>query len=230
MKKTKIIKLVGWLLKYNDWYVWTIAIVSVYAILQIKLDFAFWIANSDKADAYNEIITNLSYSYLAGFIFFLLTVTLPHWKMRTKIRKALEGKTNTICSNYKACVESVVPLPKTVLPTITREEAVENFKAVSYHQPCRLTAIQNTNVSIVVYIKLKHDENKRLATELLEYKPWLSSETIAKIEEIRNSNLPTIIITLTNTIMKDQMDNENGRKMLGEMVFDLWMISKEIGR
>ena len=153
-----------------------------------------------------------------------------HWKMRTKVRKALEGKTNAICSNYKACVECVIPLPKAMLPTITKEEAVENFKAVSYNQPCRLTAIQNTNVSIVVYIKLKHDENKKLATELLEYKPWLSSETIAKIEEIRNSNLPTIIITLTNTIMKDQMDNEHGRRILGEMTYDLWTVSKEIGR
>ncbi len=223
-------KIVGWFLKYSDFYVWVIAIASLYAILQIKLDIAFWISNSDRADDYNEIITNLSYSYLAGFIFFLLTVTLPHLKMRTKVRKALEGKINTICSNYKACVESVIPLPKAMQPSITREEAIENFKAVSYYQPCRLTAIQNTNVSVAVYIKLKHDENKKLATELLEYKPWLSSGTIAKIEEIRNSNLPTVIITLTNTIMKDQMDNEDGRKMLGEMTYDLWMVAKEIGR
>ena len=230
MKNNTISKLLGWLLKYSDWYIWTIALACLYAILQIKLDFAFWIGNSERADAYNEILTNLSYSYLAGFIFFLLTVTLPHWKMKTKVRKALEGKANAIRSNYKACVESVVPFPKAVQPTITKGEAIENFKAVSYQQPCRLTAIQNANVSIVVYIKLKHDENKRLATELLEYKSWLSSETIAKIEEVRNSNLPTVIITLTNTIMKDQMDNEDGRKMLGEMTYDLWTVAKEIGR
>lgn len=223
-------KRVEWILKYCDCYVWVIAIVCLYAILQIKLDFAFWIGTCARADAYNEIITNLSYSYLAGFIFFLLTVTLPHWKIKTKVRKALERKANTIRSNYKACVESVVPFPKVLLPAIAKEEAIENFKAVSYHQPCRLTAIQNTSVSVIVYIKLKHDENKRLATELLEYKPWLSSETITKIEEIRNSNLSTIIVTLTNTIMKDKMDNEDGRKMLGEMVYDLWMVAKEIGR
>ena len=64
----------------------------------------------------------------------------------------------------------------------------------------------------------------------MEYKAWLSSETIAKIEDIRNSNLPTVNITLTSTIMKDKMDNDDGRKMLGEMVYDLWMVSKKIGR
>ena len=118
MKNNTISKLLGWLLKYSDWYIWTIALACLYAILQIKLDFAFWIGNSERADAYNEILTNLSYSYLAGFIFFLLTVTLPHWKMKTKVRKALEGKANAIRSNYKACVESVVPFPKAVQPTI----------------------------------------------------------------------------------------------------------------
>lgn len=215
-------------LKYCDYYVWAIAVVCLYAILQIKLGFAFWIGTSERADAYNEILSNLSYSYLAGFIFFLLTVTMPHLKMRNKVRMALKGKANTICSNYKACVESVLPLPKAMQPSITREEAIGNFMAVSYLQPCRLTAIQNTNLPIVAYIRLKHDENKRLATELLEYKSWLSSETIAKIEEIRNSNLPAVIITLTNTIVKDQMDNEDGRKMLGGMTYDLWSVAKEI--
>ena len=100
-------KFPGWLLKYSDWYVWAIALVCLYAILQIKLNFAFWIGNSVKADAYNEIITSLSYSYLAGFIFYLLTVTLPHKKMKGKVKVALDSKLNTIRSNYKACVESV---------------------------------------------------------------------------------------------------------------------------
>lgn len=69
-----------WLFKYSDYYVMAIALICLYAIFQIKFDFAFWFGCSKKAEAWNEIITNLSYSYLAGFIFYLLTVTLPHKK------------------------------------------------------------------------------------------------------------------------------------------------------
>lgn len=63
---------------------------------------------------------------------------------------------------------------------------------------------------------------------MLEYKPWLSSETVAQIEEIRNSNLPAVIISLTQSIGKDQLDNEDGRGMLAGEVYDLWTLAKNI--
>lgn len=78
------------------------------------------------------------------------------------------------------------------------------------------------------YIRLKYQENVIRTAELLEYKPWLSSETVAQIEEIRNSNLPAVIISLTQSIDKDQLDNEDGRGMLAGEVYDLWTLAKNI--
>lgn len=221
-------KIGSWLLKYSDYYVGAIALICLYAIFQIKFDFAFWLGRSENADKWNEIITNVSYSYLAGFFFYLLTVTLPHWKMKAKVKGALVSKLNTIRSNYKACVESVYPPLKAMPLTISKEDAVDNFKAVSFYQKCKMGYFQNADISVVEYIRLKHQENIKLAAELLEYKPWLSSETIAQIEEIRNSNLPNVIISLTQTIGKDKMDNEAGRGMLAGQVFDMWTLAKGI--
>lgn len=84
------------------------------------------------------------------------------------------------------------------------------------------------NVTVAEYIKAKHQENVKLATELLEYKPWLSSETIAKVEGIRNSNLVSIILGLTQPNFRAQMDNEDSRKMLAEQVYDLWQHAMSI--
>lgn len=224
-----LMKRIGmWLLKYSDCYVVTIALICLYAIFQIKFDFAFWIGCSENAGAWNEIITNLSYSYLAGFIFYILTVTLPHMKMKGKVHGALDSKLNSIRTNYEACVESVYPPLKAMSLDITREEAVDNFKAVSFFQKCKMGYFQNAEISVVEYIRYKHQENIKLAAELLEYKPWLSSETIAQIEEIRNSHLPTVIISLTQSIGKDKLDNESGRGMLAGMVYDMWTLTKRI--
>lgn len=220
-------KFPGWLLKYSDWYVWAIALVCLYAILQIKLDFAFWIGNSVKADAYNEIITSLSYSYLAGFIFFLLTVTLPHRKMRSKVKMALQGKADTISTNYWACIESVVPLPIGLERNKSKDEVLALFKAASSKQPCRLASI-GIKVPVAEYIKAKHKENRQMATELLEYKQWLSSATIAQIEKIRNSNLSSIVISMTNPFLQDALDNEGSMGTLASEVYDLWVIAKSI--
>lgn len=217
-----------WLLKYSDYYVMAIALICLYAIFQIKFNFAFWMGYSEKADAWNEIITNLSYSYLAGFIFYLLTVTLPHKKMKGKVKAALDSKLNMIRSNYKACVESVYHPLKAMSLDITKDEAIANFKEVSFYQKCKMGYFQDKDISVVDYIRLKHQENVIRAAELLEYKPWLSSETVAQIEEIRNSNLPAVIISLTQSIGKDQLDNEDGRRMLAGEVYDLWTLAKNI--
>lgn len=217
-----------WLLKYSDYYVMAIALICLYAIFQIKFNFAFWMGYSEKADAWNEIITNLSYSYLAGFIFYLLTVTLPYKKMKGKVKVALDSKLNMIRSNYKACVESVYHPLKAMSLDITKDEAIANFKEVSFYQKCKMGYFQDKDISVVDYIRLKHQENVIRAAELLEYKPWLSSETVAQIEEIRNSNLPAVIISLTQSIGKDQLDNEDGRGMLAGEVYDLWTLAKNI--
>ena len=215
-------------MKYSDYYVMAIALICLYAIFQIKFNFAFWMGYSEKADAWNEIITNLSYSYLAGFIFYLLTVTLPHKKMKGKVKVALDSKLNMIRSNYKACVESVYHPLKAMSLDITKDEAIVNFKEVSFYQKCKMGYFQDKDISVVDYIRLKHQENVIRAAELLEYKPWLSSETVAQIEEIRNSNLPAVIISLTQSIGKDQLDNEDGRGMLAGEVYDLWTLAKNI--
>lgn len=215
------------LFKVSDYLVGFIALGCLYAIFQIKFDFAFCMGYSDKAEAWNEIIANLSYSYLAGFIFFLLTVTLPHEKMKAKVKKALEEKVNQIATNYWACIESVVPFPKGLTRNQTKEDVVMMFKEASSLQLCRLSSV-GINVSVAEYIKAKHKENKELATELLEYKSWLSSETIAQIEKIRNANLMSVVISMTNPVLQESLDNEGSRGVLGNEVYEMWEVAKGI--
>ena len=104
----------------------------------------------------------------------------------------------------------------------------ERMARVSYNQKCRMSYFQDSSISVVNYIKFIHEKNRQYATELLEYKPWLSSETIAQIEEIRNSNLPDVIISLTHAIGKDLLDNEATREMLAGQVYDMWALAKSI--
>ena len=213
--------------KLSNYLVGLLALVCLYAIFQIKFDFAFWICSSERACDYNEIIMNLSYSYLAGYLFFLLTVTLPHLKMRAKVKKALEGKVNQIATNYWACIESVVPFPMGLTRNQTKEDVVMMFKEASSLQLCRLSSV-GVNVSVAEYIKTKQKENKKIATELLEYKSWLSSETIAQIEIIRNANLMSVVISMTNPVLQESLDNEGSRGVLASEVYDIWEVAKGI--
>lgn len=215
------------LLKHSDIMVGVLAVICLYAILQIKFDIAFWLGSSKNADTINEVLTNLSYSYLAGFIFYLLTVSLPNWKMKAKLRDALIGKLNLIQSNYKSCIDSVLPITETITEDFTLEIVKEKFRGVSYMAPCKLSQI-GQDCTIARYIKIKHEENLSLAGQLLDYKSWLSSESIAFIEELRNSDISKVITAITLPIATPFLDKEDTREKLATQVYGLWNITKEI--
>lgn len=221
-------KCTEWVFHISGYFVLIIALICIYSILQIKFNIAYWLGTSVYADAINEVIANLSYSYLAGYIFYILTVALPNWKMKIKCQKALQSKMRLIESNYKACAESVLPFPNNLPQDLTKETLVEIFKEFSYLGPCRLKFL-GINVPAISYIKQKHEENKKLATELLEYKPWLNSTTIADIEEIRNSNLNAIVISLLSPTLRDKLsEDESSKKILASTLYDVWMTAKKL--
>lgn len=215
------------LFKVSDYLVGFLALICLYAIFQIKFDFAFWICSSERADDYNEIIRNLSYSYLAAFVFYILTVTLPHWKMRSKVKKALDRKINCIRSNYKSCVDCVLSLDKNPKDELSKEEVIKNFKSVSYKSKCRFS-INNPNESILGFINRNHQYIIHLSEELLEYKLWLSADTIAQIEEIRNSQLPGFIFMMSKSNFERPEDEVKMREKLAGYVYGLWDLSKKI--
>ena len=211
----------------SGFYVIVLAIICLYAIIQIEFECAYWICYSEQADKYNRVISNLSYSYLAAAIFYFLTVTLPYLRLKSKIKKALNRKISTIRSSYKACVDSALPIGENPKDEVSKEEVIKNFRAVSYKDACRFSLI-NPNESILCFINRNHQYIVHLSEELLEYKPWLSANTIGQIEEIRNSRLPGFIMMMSKCNFEKLEDEMKMREQLAGYVFGLWDLSKKI--
>lgn len=211
----------------SGFYVALLSITCMYAIIQIEFEFAFWICSTENADKYNKVILNLSYSFLAGTIFYFLTVTLPYLRMKYKIKKALKRKIKSIRSNYKACVDSVLSSDVNPKDEVSKDEVIKNFKAISYNNACRFSLIDR-NESILSFINRNHSYIVHLSGELLEYKPWLSAESIAQIEDIRNSRLPGFIIMLSRCRFCNPEDELKQRELLACYVYDLWALSNRI--
>jgi len=220
-------KTTAFLVEYGNYYVIGLAILCLYAILQIKLGLAFYLGSSEDAGSWNQIIEGLSYSYLAGYFFYFLTVRLPYWEMKIKVREALKRKAEKIDSNYKECLISVLPPGSQVKFEMKEEIVVAIFKEFSYLGKCRLSSF-GVEATAIEYIKAKHEENQRLATTLLEYKPWLSADAITQIEEIRNSDLSSIVIALTNPKLAKILDSEDSRATLAGTMWKMASLAKEI--
>lgn len=59
----------------------------------------------EQCDGLNEMFVNLSYSFIAGYIFYLLTVVLKSYHERKKMHKVLNNKFNQIASPIEAIID-----------------------------------------------------------------------------------------------------------------------------
>ena len=64
-------------MKRLDWIVLGVCVLCLYAVIQIRVG-CFWCVGSfENAEAINSIIEGLSYSYIAAYLFYILTSFLP---------------------------------------------------------------------------------------------------------------------------------------------------------
>ena len=73
-----------------------ITIVCIYAIGYIGLDWFVPLGSAYNPERINTVLINLSYSYIAGLIFYILTTSLPRYVFSHKIRKPLQSKVKTM--------------------------------------------------------------------------------------------------------------------------------------
>lgn len=89
-----------WLLYHNkeiyfyiNIFIFFLVVLSFWAILSIEINIIPFIQTSfskEYCEKLNKALLNLSYSYFAGFIMYLLTVTIPNYLKRRKVKPMLE--------------------------------------------------------------------------------------------------------------------------------------------
>jgi hypothetical protein len=93
--KCKWIQIVGdFIYRYCQWILLGIFIVSVFTIVVIK--FNFFIGTSDYAENINDMLVNLSYSYIAAYLFYLMTSRMPVVMRRKKLMPVIQKRIEEI--------------------------------------------------------------------------------------------------------------------------------------
>lgn len=83
-------------MKRLDWIVLGVSILCLYAVIQIRLGCFWGFGSFENAGAVNSIIEGLSYSYIAAYLFYLLTVFLPTRRRRKKILPIIKERVHEI--------------------------------------------------------------------------------------------------------------------------------------
>jgi len=166
-----------------------ITLISLYIIFSVGLGWFWTIGNSPNAEKINTILVNLSYSYIAGFVFYILISYLPYRLKAERLKPVINQKISRLYNQIEACVQTFnQELDSNALKTITLEELTEKIKNNGMYGCSFFSSKSGVQFNNLSYLKSRKVFILDAICFLLEYKEYMSTEQILYIERIRDSD------------------------------------------
>mgnify|MGYP000016760230 CR=1 FL=1 len=182
------------LIKYK-WMDITFAIVILlcfWVVLAVGLDCKFLKIpcnyDSKTISNINTILLNLSYSYIAGCIFYFLSVTLPRYKARRTIRKGINIKMQSIQKALNDILQCFAEGTKLSAKDCSKKNIQNIFTGKGWNDIDKESELFGYNRTTMQACCLHNQYILREIDALITtYKEYLNAEVLSLLEELRNS-------------------------------------------
>ncbi|WP_455672521.1 hypothetical protein [Phocaeicola sp.] len=168
---------------------WIIAFISIYTIGCVGLEVLPTLGTTENPILINSVLLNLSYSYFAGLIFYLLVTYYPFYLQRKKFSPIIKSKINDLYNQVEATIQTFETKEvKGIVDTITFDElkkVIEKNSMYSNSFYANTVGYQMNNFQFLVETK---NNFFTIIERLLIYKDYLSINQIVSIEKIRDSS------------------------------------------
>lgn len=205
--KCKWILIIGdYFYRYCQWILLGVFLASLITIVAIKLNFV--ICMSDYAEIINDMLVNLSYSYIAAYLFYLMTNRLPVVVRKRKIMPVIQNRVEEIGrrSIYNVLLE------------FSRDSELNaDYKHIDGTMDVLASKIWTDDMPAVQrqfgyridylhYVRLQCDDLKeRVAVLLNRYKEEMTEEQIKALEEMNGLYIFRLVVLFCN-LPKIQID------------------------
>ena len=204
-----------------------ITIVCLYAIGYIGLDLFAPLGSVENPERINTVLINLSYSYIAGLIFYLLTTSLPRYVFIHKMRKPLQSKAKTMLGKIDDSAKCAFPMLSWNSLSITEDSLKNQFSSVPLcTTPCAYDITGAPSISIIDHQKNQRKEILQIAKDILEYKEYLTPKQLELIEKIREANY----FPLLNAFAIPIFDQPKNREALAIELYKALQYANELSK
>jgi len=188
-------------MKRLDWIVFCICILCLYAVVQIRLDWFWNIGCVENAEAINSIIEGLSYSYIAAYLFYILTTFLPAHRRKAMLTPIIRGRVQKI--GTKNIHNILLEYGRgTKLGTGFRdtEHTAEILKSKNWDDIVPiLKKYKGISISYLHYVNLNCREIKqRVADVIIRYKEVLTEEELVALEDLSEMSFLNSVESLSS--------------------------------
>ena len=182
-----------------------VLILSVILILSIELNLSILIEtdmSKEKVYAVNNIFLNLSYGYVAGFLIYFLTVSIPSFKKKNKMKPLIEEYiskfyNSTIFNFYMFYNQSGLIDIK-----IKEHENVKDFFETQkkWEKILDIIAKKQTYSSRKEILERFSVECNSFLNKILPYEEYLSTTQLDLLNQIRRDDFLTLFEHYDNSV------------------------------
>lgn len=164
-----------------------ISLICIYIILAVGLKIVPTIYESLNSENVNNVTLNLSYSYIAGLIFYFFVSLLPYLILKHKLKPAIDLKITdlkTQITSFIRSFNSIKDIDLKDIELITIQNIIKKHSILdrSYYSP--MTGTNMSNLDFLYSTKLNIFN---LVDSILTYREYLTSNQILELEKIRDS-------------------------------------------
>lgn len=184
--KCKWIQMIGdYFYRYCQWILLGVFLASLITIVAIKLNFV--IGMSDYAEIINDMLVNLSYSYIAAYLFYLMTSRLPVVMRKRKIMPVIQNRVEEIGRRSIYYVLLEFSRNSELNADYKHIEGTKDVLASKIWTD-EMPAVQRqfgVRIDYLNYVRHQCDDLKeRVAVVLDRYKDEMTEEQITALEEL----------------------------------------------
>lgn len=188
-------------MKRLDWIVLGICVLCLYAVIQIRLGCLWYIGSIENAESVNSVIEGLSYSYIAAYLFYILTSYLPARRRKKMLEPIIRERVQRIGTKN---IHSILLEfgRKTGLPYDFRntEHTTEVLKSKDWDTEVPL--IKQYNGISITYFRYTVAQSKaireRVADIIIRYKEVLTEDELVILEDFADLSFFSTVESLSS--------------------------------
>jgi hypothetical protein len=211
------------IIKILESFLWILTLICLYIILCVGLGWFWTIGYSDNSENINQVLINLSYSYIAGLIFYFLISFLPYRLKIEKLKPAITFKIDSLYKQIKACAQSFDTKENT---DIIEKTTLDELKIVLDKNGMYDNSFQAREVGYIMnnfqFLNSTRNNAFDIIDSLLGYKEFMKMEQVVEIEKIRDSDFFRLVKTYEDTpIAKHYYSSSEFKEALAEDLFEI---------
>ena len=165
-----------------------ITLGCVYVIVCIGLKILPTIGQISNATQVNNVLLNLSYSYIAGLIFYLLVSYYPFYRQKRKFASIIAVKKDDLLKQIEACIQTFEEEDKKgLINNISKEELISLINKKDMYENSFYAKEVGYSMDNLLFLVKTRSNCFDIIDKLIVYKEYLRDVDIYDLEKIRDS-------------------------------------------